>query len=212
MRYILNMRYICGIGIQRHGTKFWARGISQEYQVIRNSNNTMKRNPKNTVNFENFISHLKIVDIQANLFPFYCFSSYSQIYHELKYSPQIRCMSMCMCIYQLLNDEYWKSISLCGKIYIEFVCNNVTLCFEHGKCTILVWVFVCLKHRMWHDIDVIQNRFEYCCRNHIPTGIYSFPPALAHRVVSFFLYFDSIAVVLPNSLVTKKFGTVTCSV
>lgn len=100
--------------------------------------------------------------IQANSFctVWFIHAIYAN-YHELKYSPRFsRCMCACVhasvsvVYYQLLRDAYWKSILrhslLCGKINFEFVCNNVTVCFEHNRkyiwCVLCMNIFVCLEH------------------------------------------------------------------
>lgn len=67
---------------------------------------------------------------------------------------------------------YWKSIFT--RFYSLWE-NAHWICLLNECYTLVLWAwpkyhfcvyaFVCLKHRNWHDITAIRNRFEYCCGN-----------------------------------------------
>lgn len=154
------------------------------HKNLKNQKYEKKSPQRNAMNFEHFMScSICLWEFKRIYFHRIVHSSLFTNYHKLKYiPPDSRCIcAVSVCVravvyYQSLNDAYWKSILdrslLCGKINFEFVCNNVTLCFEHGRkyivCVyvcVLKWIFVCFEHRKWHDTAATRIRFEYCLRH-----------------------------------------------
>lgn len=152
---------------------------------------------------------LLFVRIQTNLFPFYCFSSYSQIVMNWNIPPDstYKCIAypcvrvrVCVCIYQLLNDEYWKSILSVGESTLNLYAIMLHFALSVAK---VHFRYVYLKHRKWHDIAAIENRFECCCAEY---GAHTQPPSYPSTESNHFLYSFLLIISilsqcrLPNSL------------